>query len=272
MVELLEGCGLYEETTDPVLLARVKIINLLGASAVTKRRGRTYMSEQEKAAVAARKTIRAFAVHIGAVTQTASYRKKEHELLTAINTVKDDNGDPMYPTIAEMENEEIEALMGKSKSSAPSKPGRKKVEDKKPDEPAPEKQAEEKAKPAASRRRSRKPKDQPALEPEKAEEKEVAEKAPKKPAAGRRRSRKPAEESDTVADTKQLQLLTDMVKDIGLMVQEQGERLNTLNSAIADEELSDRVVRIEAFLCWFYNAEFAEGKGTISSLDEISWT
>lgn len=277
MVELLEGCGLYEETSDPVVMARVRAIELLGADAVTKRRGKPNMSADDKKIVARRKNLRAFAVEIGAVNQSESYRIPSEELVPAIEAVTDDNGKQKYQNVAQMSDEEIigiiEGLKKGGKQAAASKPEKT---------PA----AEDKPKPAR-KRRTRKPKAEP--EPEPAPE-PVAEETPEEPApkpaakpsrpraasTRRRRSTKTEvapEATPAAADPKALELLTSMVKDIGLMVEKQGKQITDLSDTVSSDEgsLHDKINAIEQFLCWMYNTEYNEGND-ISSLDEVTWT
>lgn len=279
MVELLEGCGLYEETSDPVVMARVRAIELLGADAVTKRRGKPNMSADDKKIVARRKNLRAFAVAIGAVNQSESYRIPSEELVPAIESVTDDNGNQQYQNVAQMSDEEIIGIIDGIKK------GGKPAADSKP-----EKAADEEEKPKPRKRRTRKPKaePEPAPEPEpvaeEAPEEEPAPKPaakPRKPRAAstrRRRTSKPAEATTetapaAAADPKALELLTSMVKDIGLMVEKQGKQIADLSDTVSSDEgsIHDKINAIEQFLCWMYNTEYNEGND-ISSLDEVTWT
>lgn len=278
MVELLEGCGLYEETSDPVVMARVRAIELLGADAVTKRRGKPNMSADDKKIVARRKNLRALAVEIGAVNQSESYRIPSEELVPAIEAVTDDNGKQKYQNVAQMSDEEIisiiEGIKKGGKQAAASKPEKTPV-------------VEDKPEPVSKPRRTRRPKAEPEPEvaPEPAAEEAPEEAAPKpaakprKPRAASTRRRRTAETETSpetapaVADPKALELLTSMVKDIGLMVEKQGKQITDLSDTVSSDEgsLHDKVNAIEQFLCWFYNTEFAEGND-ISSLDEVTWT
>ena len=263
MVELLEGCGLFEPTSEPVVLARARVIELLGADAVTKKRGKANMSASEKTAVASRKSLRAFAVKIGAVTQGSSYRLQAQDLVDAITSVTDDDGNPLYPDAASMTDDQLSEI-GEAEKKPAKKPAKKKVA------AQPEEAAEEKPKPTRKRRaRKKKPEPEPEVVPE---EEAAPEPAKKAPAAGRKR-RSRAAAAAPQADNKAVELLTDMVKDIGVMVEKQGKQVSDLTDTVTGDEASlvDKIASIEAFLCWMYNTEYNEGN-EISSLDEVTWS
>jgi len=277
MVELLEGCGLYEETSGPVVMARVRAIELLGADAVTKKRGKPNMSANDMKIVARRKNLRAFAVEIGAVPQSDSYRVPSEKLVPAIEAVTDDDGNQRYSNVAQMSDEEIIGIIAQlqkgGKDSAPATKRAKK-------DPAPEDAPAAEAKPKPTRkRRTRKPKAEPETETAAAEEeapsKEPASKPARKPRAAskRRRSAATAEAPAAAVSSKDLELLNSMVKDIGLMVEKQGKQIADLTDTVSTEDgsLLDKVNSIEQFLCWMYNTEYNEGN-EISSLTEVTWT
>lgn len=253
MVELLEGCGLYDQTTEPTVLARVRAIELLGPDVVTKRRGKAQMSDAEVKAVATRKTLRAFAVHTGAAPKGDSYRMKVPELVNAITSVTDDDGNPVYGGIADWTDEQIRAVMDDKSAAKPA--AKAPVKAKAKAEPKPEAQEEEAeapappkpAKPAKAKPAGRKP-------------------AGRKPAA--RKPRKPAAAAAPAASGDN-SLVESMVKDIGVMVEKQEKTLLALTTVM--QNLEERIEAIDQHLCWAYNQGVNPGD-EISNLSEISWT
>ena len=143
------------------------------------------MSADDKKIVARRKNLRAFAVQIGAVNQSESYRIPSEELVPAIESVTDDNGKQRYQNAAQMSDEEIIDIMEQLK-----KGGKQGAAPKPEKTPA----AEDKPKPARKPRRTRKPKAEPKAEPEPAPEpaaEEDPEESASKPAPKPRKPRKP---------------------------------------------------------------------------------
>jgi 23S rRNA (uridine2552-2'-O)-methyltransferase len=254
MVELLEGCGLYEDSPEPTILARARAIELLGPDVVTKKRGRAQMSDAEIKAVAARKTLRSFAVHIGGAPKGSSYRMKVPELIQAILAVTDDDGASLYAGIAEMSDDAIRDLINNDAE----------------DSAKPEPKSEPKSKPKSKPRKTRKTRlpespeegSIPALPPT------TRKPASRKPASRKPASRKPASRKPSTGGSADFSLIENMVKDIGVMVETQSKSVAHLTAAISSIE--EKIEVIDQHLCWAYNQEVTSGN-EIGSLSEISW-
>ena len=213
------------------------------------------MSDAEVQAVATRKTLRAFAVHTGAAPKGDSYRMKVPELVDAITSVTDDDGNSVYGGIADMTDEQIRAIMddksaAKPAAKAPAKPKAKAKPKVEPEPEAQEEEAEEEAKaPAPPKPTKAKP-------------------AGRKPAA--RKPRKPAAAAAAApAASGDNSLVESMVKDIGMMVEKQEKSLLALTTIM--QNLEERIEAIDQHLCWAYNQGVNPGD-EISNLNEISWT
>ena len=264
MVELLEGCTLFREVPEPVVLARVDIAALLGPESITKKVGRLEMSETERQHVAARKTLRSFAVAIGAVGKGASYRMKGSPLVEAIEKVTDDNGNPVYPNISELTDEQIKEIMAGLSQEVPAAKPSPTSEDVAEPEAAPKEEEEEAPKPARKPRRTRKPR-KPKVEEPAPETGAAQEEAPPVATPRRRPSRKIRSAPKA---GNELGLLTEMVKSIGVMAEATQDSLMTTNTGLGMAH--EKINAIENFLVWFYNTEFADGE-EIKSLSEVKW-
>ena len=265
MVALLDGCGIFEQVGDPVLNARVRAVDLFGPEVVVKTKQKPGQVI-DMDIIGSRKYLRKVAVLSGAVSQGKSFPMKAEALAEAISGLTDDNGDPMYPGVAEMDDDALQAL-------AATMGGKPKPEPKTESapEPKPGSAPEPKPKPKPRTRRKKKP---PVEQTPPAAEETPPNEAPKaKP--GRRPSRKKKPVEVVPPPTETNALVIDMLKTIGAMLDKSAaanaaldEQVTALQGEVSN--LTTKLQVIEEHLCWVYNGEQEPGN-EISSLDGTTW-
>lgn len=277
MVILLEGCGLHEGASEAEVSARIRAIDLFGPAVVTRKKsGKVDMN-----IVGSRKYLRKIAVAANLINLRDSFMTESPGLVNLILTLTDEGGAPVFPNIAEMTDEELQAVAESVESggatAAPTAP-----------EDAEEETAKKPAskKPAAKRTRRKKkeepvePSEEAASEPEEAApapaKKPSSKKpAPKKPAARRSSAKKPSTTANA-PDSEDMKLLLEMVRTIGAMMDTQASQIESLKKSNKElrelvTELAEGQAAIDQHLAWSYNMEAAEPGNEISSLQEISW-
>lgn len=271
MVLLLQGCGLYEEVPEPIVNARVRAIDLFGPDVVTKTKRKVDME-----IVGQRKHLRALAVLLGAVKQGSSFSMQSPKLVEAILSVTDDDGNPRFPDIANMENDSLTALVAELKSggkpTAPKKSETQPVEEEEEAEAAPAPKKPRKA------RKPRKPKVEEPVSEDAPEEEDSSPAPARKPGRkpGRGRSRKAAAPASAApaapSSSKEMGDLTDMVKTLGLAVMGKFEEFEKREEAATAnlQEIQEHLILIDQHLCWLYNQEQDPGN-EIEQLKDISW-
>jgi len=286
MIEFGEGCGIFEDAHPGVTLARMRVVDEFGGAAIIKNKKKNRkLSMSDLQIVGHRKFLRSLAIELGAIERNGrSFQLSAESLVNKIIGMTDTSGAPIYPNIAEMDNEALKDLIGQVKANGSSNQAVETKPAKKAKAPSKEKKtfAKEKTKAkvpvkADTKATTAATKDTPAkAAPKKAAPKKAA---PKKEAAGkktpakRKPTRRTAAPTTTATegapvDVESLKKISDMVEAIGTKVFDQ----DTAVSALTDKmtEVEEVLSSISDYLAWTYNQDVDPGN-EITSLTEVSW-
>jgi len=272
MVALLDGCGVFEEVEDSILNGRVRAVDLFGPEIVIKTKQKPGQI-LDMDIIGSRKFLRKVAVLSGAVSQGKSFPMKAEALVEAIGALTDDNGEQMYPGVAEMDDDALQALAADMGGKAGGKKAPVKAEASKDTEPEPEPEPEAKAPPKKRRTRRKKPVEAP-VEEAPVEEAPSEESSAAKP-PGRRPRRGKKKPAEAPPPTEPDALMVDMLQTIGTMLDKaaaaaaaRDEEITALRGEISN--LTKKLQTVEEHLCWVYNGEQDPGN-EITSLEGTTW-